>query len=41
MNDRDGETLGAAGLNAQEPNKTYAVPEPAMGEGTAEVEAPA
>src|SRR6266566_184467 len=33
--------VGRAGLNAQEPNKTYAVPEPSMGEGTAEVEAPA
>ena len=27
--------VGRAGLNAQEPNKTYAVPEPSMGEGTA------
>src|SRR5215471_7393076 len=33
--------VGRAGLNAQEPNKTHAVPEPSMGEGTAEVEAPA
>src|SRR2546428_10000722 len=33
--------VGRAGLNAQEPNKTHAVPEPLMGEGTAEVEAPA
>jgi hypothetical protein len=31
--------VGRAGLNAQAPNKTYAVPEPSMGEGTAEVEA--
>ena len=30
-----------ARLNAQAPNKTHAVPEPSMGEGTAEVEAPA
>ena len=27
--------VGRAGLNAQEPNKTHAVPEPLMGEGTA------
>ena len=27
--------VGRAGLNAQEPNKTHAVPEPSMGEGTA------
>src|SRR5215216_3917577 len=33
--------VGRAGLNAQEPNKTHAVPKPSMGEGTAEVEAPA
>src|SRR3989442_930046 len=33
--------VGRAGLNAQEPNNTHAVPEPSMGEGTAEVEAPA
>src|SRR5215831_13507304 len=33
--------VGRAGLNAQEPNKTHAVPEPSRGEGTAEVEAPA
>src|SRR5215471_12061712 len=33
--------VGRAGLNAQAPNKTHAVPEPSMGEGTAEVEAPA
>src|SRR5437870_11692029 len=33
--------VGRAGLNAQEPNKTHAVPEPSMGEGPAEVEAPA
>src|SRR5437588_4227330 len=33
--------VGRAGLNAQEPNKTPAVPKPSMGEGTAEVEAPA
>ena len=33
--------VGRAGLNAQEPNKTHAVPEPSMGEGTAEREAPA
>jgi hypothetical protein len=33
--------VGRAGLNAQEPNNTYAVPEPSMGEGTAWVEAPA
>ena len=33
--------VGRAGLNAQVPNKTHAVPEPSMGEGTAEVEAPA
>ena len=33
--------VGRAGLNAQAPNKTHAVPEPSMGEGTAWVEAPA
>ena len=33
--------VGRAGLNAQAPNKTHAVSEPSMGEGTAEVEAPA
>src|SRR5256885_6129730 len=33
--------VGRAGLNAQAPNKTHAVPEPSMGEGTAEREAPA
>jgi hypothetical protein len=33
--------VGRAGLNAQEPNNTHAVPEPSMGEGTAWVEAPA
>src|SRR5712691_1203959 len=33
--------VGRAGLNAQEPTKTHAVPEPSMGEGTAKVEAPA
>jgi hypothetical protein len=33
--------VGRAGLNAQEPNKTHAVLEPSMGEGTAGVEAPA
>ena len=33
--------VGRAGLNAQAPNKTPAVPKPSMGEGTAEVEAPA
>src|SRR5215471_6805809 len=33
--------VGRARLNAQAPNKTHAVPEPSMGEGTAEVEAPA
>ncbi len=33
--------VGRAGLNAQAPTKTHAVPEPRMGEGTAEVEAPA
>src|SRR5207245_8754265 len=38
---RGGIGLGRAGLNAQEPNKTHAVPEPSMGEGTAEREAPA
>src|SRR2546427_8602309 len=38
---RGGIGVGRAGLNAQEPNKTHAVPEPSMGEGTAEVEAPA
>jgi hypothetical protein len=32
---RGGIGVGRAGLNAQEPNKTYAVPEPSMGEGTA------
>ena len=31
--------VGRAGLNAQEPNNTHAVPEPSMGEGTAWVEA--
>src|SRR3989442_10839884 len=38
---RGGIGVGRAGLNAQEPNKTHAVPEPSMGEGTAEREAPA
>src|SRR6266700_6809012 len=38
---RGGICVGRAGLNAQEPNKTHAVPEPSMGEGTAEREAPA
>jgi hypothetical protein len=33
--------VGRAGLNAQEPNNTHAVPEPSMGEGAAEGEAPA
>ena len=33
--------VGRAGLNAQAPNKTHAVPEPSMGEGPAEGEAPA
>src|SRR5262245_19170834 len=33
--------VGRAGLNAQEPNNTHAVPEPSMGEGTAWLEAPA
>ena len=33
--------VGRAGLNAQAPNKTHAVLEPSMGEGTAWVEAPA
>ena len=32
---RGGIGVGRAGLNAQEPNKTHAVPEPSMGEGTA------
>jgi len=27
--------VGRAGLNAQEPNNTHAVPEPSMGEGPA------
>ena len=27
--------VGRAGLNVQEPNKTYAVPEPSLSEGTA------
>ena len=38
---RGGIGVGRAGLNAQEPNETPAVPEPSMGKGTAEVEAPA
>jgi hypothetical protein len=33
--------VGRAGLDAQEPNNSYAVPEPSMGEGAAEMEAPA
>ena len=33
--------VGRAGLDAQAPNNSYAVPEPSMGEGAAEVEAPA
>ena len=38
---RGGRGVGRAGLPAHKPHQTPTVPEPAMGKGTAEVEAPA